>query len=127
MRRGFVVNCDVNDPTKAEVIRIGSNPAGTCDVDLNQNGSMDLVVADLGSFLPEDHNKGQVHWLPDVQSSDARPVPRVILDSIGRVADVQPADMDNDGDQDLVVAEFGWHSTGGIHVVFNDFNESGFR
>ncbi len=45
MRRG-VVSCDVNDPSSAEAIRIGSNPAGTCDVDLDQNGSMDLVVAE---------------------------------------------------------------------------------
>ena len=32
------------------------------------------------------------------QNSDANPEPRVILDSIGRVADVQGVDMDNDGE-----------------------------
>ena len=127
MRRGVVVHCDVNDPTKSRVLHIGSNPAGTCDVDLDQNGSPDLIVADLGSFLPEDHSKGQVLWLPDGDTGDANSEPRVILDSIGRVADVQPADMDNDGDQDLVVAEFGWHKTGGIHVVFNDLSPTGER
>ncbi len=127
MRRGVVVSCDVNDPSSAEVIRIGSNPAGTCDVDLDQNGSMDLVVADLGSFLPEDHSKGQVLWLPGSESNEPKPASCVILDSIGRVADVQPADLDNDGDQDLVVAEFGWHKTGGIHVVFNDVDDTGVR
>ena len=127
MRRGVVVNCDVNDPTSSRRFQIGANPAGTCSVDLDQNGNPDLVVADLGSFLPEDHSKGQVLWLPDDKHGDAKPEPRVILNSIGRVADVQPADLDNDGDQDLVVAEFGWHKTGGIHVVYNDVNETGER
>jgi len=127
MRRGVVVHCDVNDPTNSKVLRIGSNPAGTCEADLDQNGTPDLVVADLGSFLPEDNSKGQVLWLPDGSRSDAKSEPRVVLDSIGRVADVQSADMDNDGDQDLVVAEFGWHKTGGIHVVFNDLSPTGER
>lgn len=127
MRRGVVVNCDVNDPTNSKVMHIGSNPAGTCDADLDQNGSLDLIVADLGSFLPEDHSKGQVLWIPGSDSNEQDPATRVILDSIGRVADVQPADFDNDGDQDLVVAEFGWHKTGGIHVVYNDLSPTGER
>ena len=127
MRLGSVVDCDVNDPGQARTFRIGTNPAGTCSADLDQDGSMDLVVADLGSFLPEDHSKGQVLWLPGTDNKTSESSPRVILDSIGRVADVQPADLDNDGDQDLVVAEFGWHKTGGIHVVYNDIAETGER
>lgn len=35
------------------------------------------------------------------------------------MADVQPVDADGDGDQDLIVAEFGWHRTGGIHLLEN--------
>lgn len=125
MRLGSVVDCDVNDPGQARTFRIGTNPAGICSTDLDQDGNIDLVVADLGSFLPEDHSKGQVLWLSDIDKQTLESSPRVILDSIGRVADVQAADFDNDGDQDLVVAEFGWHKTGGIHVVFNDVNEAG--
>jgi hypothetical protein len=125
MRRGIVVNCDLNVPTNSKIRHIGSNPAGTCVADLNRNGLADLVVADLGSFLPEDHKNGRVLWLPDSESPQSES--RVILESIGRVADVRASDFDNDGDQDLVVAEFGWHKTGGIHVVFNDVNEAGER
>jgi hypothetical protein len=125
MRLGCVVDCDVNDPENARFLRIGTNPAGTRSADLDQDGSMDLIVADLGTFLPEDHQKGQVLWLSDAESKTTASTPRVILDGIGRVADVQSADFDNDGDQDLAVAEFGWHKTGGIHVVFNDVNAAG--
>ena len=127
MKRGVVVDCDLNEPANAQSFRIGANPAGTCSVDLDENGSPDLVVADLGGLTSEDHSRGQVLWLPDEGRKESGSAPRIILDSIGRAADVQPADFDNDGDQDLVVAEFGWHKTGGIHVVYNDLNAPGER
>ena len=127
MRLGCVFDCDVNDPGHARSFRIGTNPAGTCSADLDQDGSMDLIVADLGTFLPEDHNKGQVLWLSDAENQTTESTPRVILDGIGRVADVLSADLDNDGDPDLAVAEFGWHETGGIHVIFNDVNAASER
>jgi hypothetical protein len=38
---------------------------------------------------------------------------------MGRVADVQPADVDADGDIDLVVAEFGYFRTGSIFLLRN--------
>ncbi len=127
MQRGLVVRCDVNDPASSSSFPIGLNPAGTCDVDLDQDGSLDLVVADLGSLLPEDHQKGQVLWMRGGGRNSTGSSPEVILDAIGRVADVKAGDLDNDGDQDLVVAEFGWHKTGGIHVLFNDLDETGKR
>jgi hypothetical protein len=89
--------------------------AEVCDLD--QDGQQDLVVADLGSFLPEDHDRGRVVWLRRRSAGDYEP--QVIAASLGRVADVRPADFDGDGDLDLVVAEFGWRTTGGIHWLEN--------
>lgn len=98
------------------------NPVSVRVCDLNQNAESDLLIADLGSFLPEDHDRGRVVWLPDYLSGPLSPRP--LLDGVGRVADVRLADFDTDGDQDIVVAEFGWHRTGGIHVLWNRSDNS---
>ena len=94
-----------------------ANPARTARCDLDGDGRMDLVVGDLGSFQARDHDRGRVIWLR--AGADRTFEEHVLLSGIGRVADVEPADFDGDGDLDLVVAEFGWTTTGAIHVLEN--------
>lgn len=94
------------------------HPAVASQCDLNGNGKFDLVVAELGSFNPADHKLGRVIWIADVEERyPGQPV--TLIGGIGRVADVQVADLDGDGDHDLVVAEFGWHKTGCILILRN--------
>ena len=95
------------------------NPVAACRCDLNGNGIQDLVVGDLGSFNPADHDHGRVVWIADVDDPAASHTPVMLAEGIGRVADVQSADFDCDGDADLVVAEFGWHQTGKVHWLQN--------
>ena len=119
MLRGRVCEISTAGEILFELRAVAANPAAVRLVDLDQNGSEDLVIADLGSPLPADHDRGQVLWIPDFRTQPV-PQPVVLLGGIGRVADVRPADFDADGDVDLVVAEFGWHTTGGLHILWNN-------
>lgn len=93
------------------------NPCRLTPTDLDADGAVDFVVSELGSFLPQDHSKGRVVWLR--RSEGGTWEPTTLLESVGRVADIQPADLDGDGDVDLLVAEFGWRKTGHILILEN--------
>jgi hypothetical protein len=94
------------------------NPAHIEPCDLDADGTTDFVVGDLGSPLSMDHYDGKVVWLRPRADGSLEPI--VLAEGLGRVADVQPADFDKDGDPDLVVAEFGYIFTGGIRVLWHE-------
>lgn len=75
-------------------------------VDIDQDSDLDIVVSVLGNIEPDDGVIGKVILLEQDQE---RFVPRVILDDVRRVADVQASDFDADGDIDLVIAVFGYN------------------
>ena len=94
-----------------------AHPAHAEVVDLDRDGIIDILVADLGSPLPTDNLVGRVVWLRGKTDGGFEAIP--LLDKQGRVADVQAADFDGDGDLDLVAAAFGWHDAGSILYLEN--------
>ena len=119
MRFGYVAVADLRAPQpQPQVLAKLHNAVHVEPCDLDADGAIDLVVADLGSQRPNDHDWGRVVWLQ--RRKDANAFDEVVLASgLGRVADVRPADLDRDGDTDLVVAEFGHYKTGRIILMMN--------
>ncbi len=93
--------------------------ATVCDLDLD--GRDDILVASIGSFFPTDDKLGKVMWLKGKPGGQFDAVS--LLEGVGRVTDIQAADFNGDKQLDLVVAVFGWRSTGEILYLENQTTE----
>jgi hypothetical protein len=93
------------------------HPAHAEVIDLDGDGILDILVADLGSFPPTDSRCGSVVWLRGKPDGTFEPV--TLLKDVGRVADVRAADFRGTGKLDLVVGVFGLHVVGEILFLEN--------
>lgn len=84
-------------------------PCRTQVCDIDGDGQNDILVSDLGSFQPMDHDKGLVAVFKVINN---KLVPVVLAEGLGRVCDARAADLDGDNDLDVLVSEFGWHESG---------------
>jgi hypothetical protein len=81
-------------------------PAHVEMIDFDGDGDKDLMVAVLGMLFPNNDKIGSVVILEnDGQFNFTK---RVVAEKIARVSDVRAGDLDNDGDMDLAVAQFGY-------------------
>jgi len=80
-------------------------PAHATVLDIDLDGDNDVVVSILGDIMPNDERIGSIVLLENDQGQFRR---HTLLDGVRRVADVQGADFDSDGDIDLAVAVFGY-------------------
>lgn len=124
MRGGGVYFAAYADNEFASPIRLGQvkHPAALRVVDWDNDGLLDIFVAELGSFLPADHDEGKVIWLRQNADRPGTFEPTVLCDGLGRVASLEFGDLNEDGRVDLLVAEFGWQSTGSVFWIAKQEN-----
>lgn len=111
---GSVIAWDPNEKTSLPLARL-KHPAHLEWCDLDEDGLIDILVADLGSAEAKDHNLGTVGYLH--QESDGSFTKSVLSSDFGRVCEVRAADFSGDGRLDIIVAEFGFQKTGGITLL----------
>lgn len=81
-------------------------PAHVQVMDFDKDGDKDIMVAALGMLYPSNDKIGSVIVLENI--GDCNFNKHIIADNIARVSDVRAGDLDNDGDSDLAVAQFGY-------------------
>ena len=92
-------------------------PAHAQVVDLDGDGRLDVVVAEMGEMRPTGEPVGKVVVL--LGEPDGSFLRRDLVEGLGRVTDVRAADLDGDGDMDLAVAVFGTNNIGAIFWMEN--------
>jgi len=118
MGKGLVLGADpARSDGRLAVLGRLPHPCHVATTDLDADGRTDLLVADLGVITPSDDAKGSVAWLRRQPDGAFRAV--TLAGGLPRVADVEAADFDQDGDLDLLVAAFGWRWIGGIYLLEN--------
>ena len=118
MLNGRVMRLRPSDPASGwEVLARLSNPARTEVTDLDGDGILDILVADLGSFPPTNDYCGKVVWLRGAKDGTYEPI--TLLEKVGRVSDVRVADFRGAGRKDVLVGSFGWINSGELILLEN--------
>lgn len=117
MRSGEVSHYSPADNWRRSVVGHVKNCCRVTPCDWNNDGNRDYLVADIGSFAVADHASGRIElWLG---SADGSHKSIELVRDLGRVVEAQLIDYDEDGDQDILVAEFGWRTSGALKLLRN--------
>ena len=117
MRQGVVFGADLaREAAALRTIASIPHPSHVTPADVDKDGVLDLLVSDLGTFFPDDHDKGAAIWLRGVGGGKFS---GFWLDGLPRVSNIAAADFGGRGWNDLAVAAFGWRRTGRVTVMEN--------
>ena len=83
-----------------------SGPVHVEDGDIDGDGDTDLIVSSMGAVFPNNDRIGTVFILEN--DGQQHFTPHAILEHTFRVTDARPADLDGDGDVDIVLGQFGY-------------------
>lgn len=92
-------------------------PARTRIGDIDGNHRLDFVTVGLGDMNPTNERKGSLTISLSGEDGRIRSAP--LIQKMARPADVRLVDLDGDGDQDIVTAEFGWRGPGCLRLYEN--------
>ncbi|NJO68211.1 MAG: VCBS repeat-containing protein [Bacteroidetes bacterium] len=81
-------------------------PAHVQAFDFDIDGDLDIMVGILGMLFPNNDKIGSVVILENDGKQNFKS--HLVAEKIARVSDVRAGDLDNDGDIDLAVAQFGY-------------------
>jgi len=96
-------------PGSYREIQIGSEvrgPAHVSPCDMDGDGDLDLLVAQMGMIFPNNDRIGVVLVLENDGAGGF--TNRKLVENVARVTDVRCGDLDSDGDMDLAVGQFGY-------------------
>jgi len=107
----------IHSPGSDRIVAEGVNICRAHACDWDQDGMQDYLLGELGSFPVGDHQKGRVSLLFGGPNGFLETI--ILAEDLGRVVEAKPFDYDDDGDTDVLVAEFGWRKTGALKLLRN--------
>jgi len=99
------------------LVTTGKNICRVTRCDWNGDGLEDLLLGEMGSFPVGDHHAGCVTLM--LKQNDGTWNKTTLANELARVVEAIPIDYDEDGDWDVLVAEFGWRKTGALKLLRN--------
>lgn len=119
MISGYVRESNLNADSGYKVVHRAKNPSRLRTCDLSDEFEVEYLLSDLGTSGVTDDLCGSVYWMTKKTSDDEAFKVSLLCDQLGRVSDARSADFDGDGDEDVIIAEFGWEKTGSVVLLEN--------